>query len=140
MRLVQPCTEKSPLDRGDEQHQLAASQPGPAPRWPMLLAEHFQAHPRSASQPIEKANGKCHADRPQLQLSIKAGGAPTQSWTVRWSRKKVKHINVPPLYGVVQGGCRVGHPEIGSDRPTPCDPTAPPFLVCHKSVWRAMTY
>ena len=27
VRVVQPCTEKSPLDRGDEQHQLAASQP-----------------------------------------------------------------------------------------------------------------
>ena len=55
VRVVQPCTEKSPLDRGDEQHQLAASQPGPAPRWPMLLAEHFQAHPTRARQQIEKA-------------------------------------------------------------------------------------
>ena len=98
VRVVQPCTEKSPLDRGDEQHQLAASQPGPAPRWPMLLAEHFQAHPRSASQRIETAITSLHADRPQLQLSIKAGGAPTQSWTVRWSRQKVYHINSPPLY------------------------------------------
>ena len=71
MRVVQPCTEKSPLDRGDEQHQLAASQAGPAPRWPMLLGEHFQAHPMRARQQIEKAATSYDADMPQLRLSIK---------------------------------------------------------------------
>ena len=72
----------------DSQHRTAVAN--------VLLAEHFQAHPRSASQPIETAMRSVHADRPRLQLSIKARGARTQSWTVRWCRKKCTVFSIHP--------------------------------------------